>query len=137
MSALIAGAASGLLMASVFISFGAIMLLPFVKDPPPGLRALFNRVSPFALVMSVTLLAYPVWGTVGAVAGLLYRVSLEEPPRGGLGSPNLVFTLAIVVLAVMVAAPLAWLLRRVVTGVLAMAATFTGVFGWLLPYFAG
>ena len=86
--------------------------------------------------MGVVVLAYPVWGGVGAVAGLLFWVSQREAPGGGLGSSNLVFTLAIVVVAAMLAAPLGLLLRRVVAGVLALAVAFMGLFGWLLPFLA-
>ena len=136
MSAVIAGAASGLLMASVFVAVGAIMLFVYVKDPPPGFRALLGRFSPSKMVMSFVIFAYPVWAVVGAIAGLLYNAS-QDSSGTGLGSPNLAFTLAVVVLAVMVAVPLGLVLRRVATGVVGMAALFVGVFGWLMPALAG
>jgi hypothetical protein len=70
------------------------------------------------------------------VAGLLYRISDAEAPGGGLGSPNLVFTVAMLVVAIMMATPLAILLRRVAPGVAAMTLLFVGIFGWLLPFMA-
>ena len=70
------------------------------------------------------------------IIGVLYLVSVEQAPGGGLGSPNLAFTAAVVVIGAAMAAPFALLLRRVVAGVVAIALAFIGVFGWMLPYFA-
>ena len=136
MSAVIAGAASGLLMASVFVAVGALMLFPYVKDPPPRFRLLMERFSPSKIVMSTVIFSYPVWAVVGAVAGLLYKAS-QDSSGTGLGSPNLAFTLSVLVLAAMIAVPLGLLLRRVAAGVAAMTVVFAGVFGWLMPLLAG
>ena len=137
MSDLIAGAASGLLMASVFVGVTPIMLFFLAKDPSPFLRSVLDKVPPIAITMALVVLAYPTWSVIGAIIGVLYRVSATEAPGGGIGSPNLAFTLSITVAAVMMAAPLMFLLRRVVLGVAALALTFAGVFGWLLPLLAG
>ena len=137
MNMVVAGAASGLLMASVFVGAGVIMLFVIVKDPPPGFGPLFERVPPGTLVLSGVVMAYPVWGIIGAVMGLLYKISTEQAPGSGIGSPNLVFTLGVVVVSVMMSAPFVVLLWRVVAGVLAIAVSFTAIFGWFLPFFAG
>ena len=136
MTSVVAGAASGLLMASVFVGAGVLMLFAAVKDPSPASRAILERLRPGRLVMSGVLLAYPVWGIVGVVMGLLYRISSEQAPGGGLGSPNQVFTLAVIAVAVALAGPFAVVLRRVLAGVLAIGVAFIGLFGWFLPYFA-
>ena len=68
--------------------------------------------------------------------GLLYRTSTIEAPGGGLGTPNLVYTLAIVIVALAFVAPLAFLLRRVLAGLAVLTLTFIGIFGWLLPFVA-
>ena len=133
----IAGTASGLLMASIFICAGAMMLFVIVKDPPPGFAPILERFPPGAIVLSVTVMAYPVWGIIGAVMGLLYKISIEQAPGSGIGSPNMVFTLGVVVVSVMMAAPFVILLWRVVAGVLAIAISFIALFGWFLPFFAG
>ena len=134
---IIAGTASGLLMASIFICAGVMMLFVIVKDPPPGFRPILERFPPGALVLSVTVMAYPVWGIIGAVMGLLYKISIEQAPGSGIGSPNMVFTLGVVVVSVMMSAPFVILLWRVVAGVLAIAVSFIVLFGWFLPFFAG
>jgi hypothetical protein len=132
----VAGVFSGLLMASATVAIGPIMLFYLAKDPSPFFRALLLRIPPVYMTMGLVVLAYPTWIAVGAVAGLLYGISDVEAPRGGIGSSNLLFTLAILVVAIMMAPPLAILLRKVVLGVAAMTVLFVGIFGWLLPFMA-
>ena len=136
MTTMLVGAASGLLMASIFVCAGALTLFPLVRDPSPQFRALMDRTPPGTMVIGLTVLAFPVWGIIGAIIGVLYLISVEQAPGGGLGSPNLAFTAAVVVIGAAMAAPFAVLLRRVVAGVMAVALAFIGVFGWMLPYFA-
>ena len=133
---LIAGAASGLFMASVFISVGPVVLFFLAKDPPPALRAIMARVSSMTLVMGIVVLSYPTWAVFGAAMGLLYRASAGTDPSGALGSPNIAFTAAVVIAAAILWVPPAILLRRVMLGVVALAVTFMGVFGWLMPLLA-
>jgi len=136
LSELIAGAASGFLMASMFIGAGMMMLFSIVKNPSPAFKSIFQKFPPAGIAMFVVVLAYPTWGIIGAVMGLLYKVSVEQTPGGGIGSPNMVFTLGIMVAALLMAAPFMILLRQVLSGVLAITAMFIGIFGWFLPYFA-
>ena len=136
MSYVIAGATSGLFMASVFISIGPVMLFFLAKDPAPALRAVMARVSSMTFVMGIVVLSYPTWAVFGAAMGLLYRASEGSDPSGGLGSPNIAFTAAVVVAAAILSVPPAILLRRVLLGVVGLTATFMGVFGWLMPLLA-
>ena len=136
MNALVAGAATGMMMASVFVCAGVIMLFSIVRDPPPGLRAVLDRFPPGYYVLPAVVLSYPVWGAIGVIMALLFTISSERAPGAGIGSPNLVFTAAVLIATVMLAAPVALLLRRVLPGILTIVLAFVGVFGWLLPYFA-
>ena len=136
MSEMVAGAASGMLAASVFVCAGVLMVFSLVKDRPRSVLPIMGKLSPGRLVMSGVFLAYPTWAVIGAVMGLLYRIADEQVPGSGFGSPILVFTLSVVVATLMLAAPVAILLRRVVVGVLAITLAVVGVFGWFLPYFA-
>jgi hypothetical protein len=135
MTVVIAGSASGFIMALVFAAAGAVMLFSIAKDPPPAFRLIFEKFRPATLGMAMVTLGYPVWGIIGTLMGLLYRISSEEAPGPGMGSPNMVFTLAVVAMAVMMAAPFAVLLRRHLVGVLIIALAFMGLFGWFLPFF--
>ena len=65
---------------------------------------------------------------------VLYSISVEQLPGGGIGSPNQAFTLAVLVVTVAMAAPFLVLLRRRAAGVVAIGLGFTGVFGWLPPF---
>ena len=125
----------GLLMASVFITVGEIMLFLLYKNRTPEMEPFFERMSPSSLALGIVAVAYPAWGGIGAMLALLYLISVREAPGGGLGSPNLVFTLAVLVVTLLMVAPIAILLRRAILGVLALTLTFVGLFGWLLPYF--
>ena len=136
MSSIIAGAAGGLLMASVFVCTAMLMLFALVRDTPPGFRPILQKFPPGRLALSVTFLAYPAWGILGVVMGVLYNISTEQAPGSGLGSPNLVFTASVVVVTAMMAAPFFLLLRRLLPGLLTITIAAIGVFGWFLPYFA-
>ena len=126
----------GLLMASVFIALGELMLFFIVKNKPPELRFVIDTMSPSTLAMGIVAIAYPTWGGIGAVTGVLYWISQNEVPGGGIGSPNMVFTIAIVVVSVLMAAPFFVLFRSVLPWMVALTLVFIGLFGWLLPYFA-
>ena len=126
----------GLLMASVFIALGEMMLFFIVKNRPPELQFILDTMSPSSMAIGIVALAYPVWGAIGAVNGVLYQISLNETPGSGIGSPNMVFTLAIVIVSVLMAAPFFVLFRSVLPWVVALTLVFIGLFGWFLPYFA-
>ena len=133
---LIVGAATGFLVASVFVSAGLVVAFTLVRNARPGPDG-FVRSTPAAkLVMPVVILAYPAWGAVGAVLGLVYEAAAESAPGGGLGSPNQTFTIAVLAATAMLAGPAALVFRRVLPGVLVIALAAAGIFGWLLPLLA-
>ena len=136
MSYVIAGVFSGLLMASVTMTVGPMVLFFMAKDPSPGFQRLLDRVPPMRMVMGLLAVSYPLWTIFGAVAGLLYRVSYEAAPGGGLWSPNFVFTLGVLLFAAGVAAPIVVVLRRMPVGASVLILVFAGNFGWLLPFMA-
>ena len=136
MSELIAGMTLGLLMASVFICASMLMLFFAVKNATARGESPFGERSPMVVALGVVAIAYPGWAAVGALCGVLYRISVEQAPGGGLGSPNLVYTLGVAAAVLLLAAPFAVLLRRLLVGVLALTLFAVGVFAWFLPYYA-
>jgi hypothetical protein len=86
--------------------------------------------------MAVVVLAYPVWGAVGLLMGLLFLALQNGIPGGGLGSANLAYSIGVTAAAALLAAPVILLLRRVWQGVVGMAVSSVGIFGWLLPFLA-
>ena len=137
MSEVISGAASGFLMGVVFIGVAAVMMVSLTKDPPPMLKRLWEQVHPVNFTMPVALLSLALWGLVGVISGLLYRISLQEAPGAGLGSPNTVYTLGVVLVTAVMAPPLLYLLRRAIRELLIIMLAFVGIFGWFLPFFSG
>ena len=133
---LIAGMTLGMLMASVFICTVALMLFFIMKSGSPFAGRMIENRSPMVLGLGAVAVAYPAWAAIGGLCGVLYRISMEQAPGGGLGSPNLVYTLAVAVSVLMLAAPLAVLLRRALAGVAVITLAAVGVFGWFLPYYA-
>lgn len=126
----------GMLMASIFITASMLILFFIVKDPPPAAKHVLDKFPPGGLALSIVVVAYPLWGVVGGLMGVLYRISIQQAPGAGIGSPNFFYTLVIVLLTVMAAAPFVVLLRgRTLIGVLVIALAFMGIFGWFYPYF--
>ena len=125
----------GMLMASVFVTVGELMLFFIIKNRPPELKSLLSTMSPSHMAIGIAALSYPVWGTIGAINGVLYQISVKEVPGGGIGSPNMVYTLAIVIASVFMAAPFFVLFRSVLPWIVGLTLIFIGLFGWFLPYF--
>ena len=136
MDALIAGLASGALMASIFVTAGSFMAFAVFRNPSPALAVLLARFPPGGVVMAVVAISYPAWGGAGLILGALYLALRNALPGGGLGSPNLAYSLGVTVAAVMLAAPVLLLLRRVWPGVVSIVVFAVAIFGWLLPYLA-
>ena len=133
---LIAGMTLGMLMASVFICTVAMMLFLLMKSGSPAAARLMEGRRPMVVGLGAVAVAYPAWAAIGGLCGVLYRIILEQAPGGGLGSPNLLYTLCVAVAALLLAAPLAVLLRRALVGVAVITLAAVGVFGWFLPYYA-
>jgi hypothetical protein len=135
-SYLVAGVVSGLLMAAVFLVVVPLMLFFLFKGGPPWFLALTKRVPPMTLMMGLLIVAYPTWALVGIVLGLLLLAAETAVPRNGLGSENLLFTLAVTIGAFALVAPYVVLTRRIAPGPAVLTLTFILVFGWVLPFLA-
>ncbi len=133
---IIAGAFAGLLMAAISVAAGPIILFRMAKNPTPFFRALLGRVPPIYMTMGIVVMAYPVWTVLGVVAGILYSVSAQEAPGGGLGSSNLAYTVAVTAVMVIMTAPFAVLLRNARLSIMVTTLLLVGIFGWLLPFMA-
>ena len=105
MNDLIAGATSGFLIASLFICVSMLMLFFRLKYSLSAEEPLSLTTSPFAVTMSIVVIAYPSWGVIGVIMGLLYKVSVQQMPGEGLGSPNVVFTLGVLFVSLIIAPP--------------------------------
>ena len=130
------GAVLGMLMASVFITVSMFSLFSVLKNRRDKMMPVMEKFPPMTMAMGIVAVSYPTWAVAGGALSLLYWVILQQAPGGGLGSPNLAYTLVVVSTAVLLAAPLAILFRQMLAGVLTITLLFVGLFGWFLPYFA-
>ena len=117
MGTLILGAGIGFLMASVFTMAAVLMLFGAARNTHPALAPIFEKVPPSMLALGTVAVGYPTWGAIGAIMAVLYTISVEQLPGGGIGSTNQAYTLAVVAVALAMAAPFLVLLRRQPAGV--------------------
>lgn len=73
------------------------------------------------------------WTAIGLVLGSAYEVSNAKDGRDGLGSPSIVFTIAMLGLAWVPLPPLVMFSRKFWWLYTIMCALFAGLFGWFLP----
>ena len=133
---LIAGAASGTLMAQTFIMLWCVTAFFIIKDPPPSLVPLLTRFSPGAFVLAVVAVAFPLWGIVGVVLGFLFLALENGIPGDAPGIQNLAYTAGVSAASVFLAAPLVVGVPRLWAGIAATAVSSVGIYGWLLPFLA-
>ncbi len=136
MAILIAGLASGVFMAQVFITVGCVTAFFALKDPPPAIAVMLARFPPGVFVMTIVIFAYPVWGVIGIVSAFLFIALQNAAPGGGLGSPNMVYTVGVSLAAIALALPLTVLAGRLWPGVAGVSLAAIAIFGWMLPLFA-
>lgn len=136
MDILIAGLASGVFMAQLFITIGCITAFFALKDPPPAIGVMLARFPPGVFVMTIVVFAYPVWGVIGIVSAFLFLALQNATPGAGLGSPNLVYTAFVFLASVALALPLIILAKRLWSGVTGITLSVIVIFGWLLPLLA-
>ena len=133
MTTLLAGMASGVLMAKFFILIVSLTAFAALRNPTPGLTALMERFPPGGLVIALVIIAYPVWTIIGIILALVFVALQNGVPGGGLGSPNIAYTSGVSVAGVAIVLPLAIPFRRFWPALVAMCVTGVGTFGWLLP----
>ena len=133
MITLLAGMASGVLMAKFFILIGSLAAFAALRDPTPGITALMERFPPGGLIIALVIMAYPVWTIIGIVLAFLFLALQNGFPGGGLGSPNVAYTAGVSVAGVAIVLPLAIPFRRFWPALVAMYVTGAGTFAWLLP----
>ena len=136
MAILIAGLASGLFMAHVFITVGCVAAFFALKDPPPALAVMLARFPPGVFVISVVIFSFPVWAVIGTVLAFLFIALRNAAPGAALGSPNLAYTAFVSLASLALAVPLMALAGRLWTAVACMTLFAIAIFGWLLPLMA-
>ena len=136
MNALVAGLASGALMAQTFIAVGCLTAFFLLKNPPPSVASVLGRFPPGTLVLAIVAASFPIWGIIGVVLAFLFLALENGYPGGGLGSANVVYSAGVSCAALALALPVLILLRRVWPGVTSITVASALIYGWLLPFLA-
>jgi hypothetical protein len=134
--AIFAGFTAGYLMAIVFTWLGAVMLTHARVHFAFLSQGLAGNLSWVALAVPISIFAFLAWTAVGMILGLLYQGAETEFPESGLGSPNRLFTLVIVLFAAMNLVMVQIPLRRLYWPVIVFAFAFVVSFGWIMPHIA-
>ena len=79
------------------------MLFFAYKNRTQGMESFFEKYPPTTLALAIVALSYPTWAAIGALISIIYIITLEQVPGGGICSPNVIFTLAIIIVAFMMA----------------------------------
>ncbi len=136
MSEVLAGLVCGYILALVSTPLVALTLLNMRARFPAVERTVPSQVPLLALAVVIHGFTIMMWTALGMVFGLILSGIEERVPEGGLGSPNGVFTLVVLLWTVVASAPIIMLLRPVRRQAAAMAILFALLFGWLMPYLA-
>jgi len=136
MEEVFAGFVSGYIMALIFSGLVALMIVQARSRFPYLARAIAANISVVALAVPISLIAFLLWTAFGMCLGLLYRYVLDEAPGGGLGSPNLLYTVLIISFAGLTLAAIVGAFRRLPWQVAVMGLSFIALFGWVLPRLA-
>ncbi len=133
-SAVILGAALGMLVNSLFIGWVALSLKSLTPDLEAVRRRFFPGATLTALMLAIVGASLLFWPLVGALYGLVYGLWRASGPQFGLGSPMWPYSLTVVISAFGLFGR--FLLRpgtRLTTTV--WVILYSGIFGWLLPWF--
>ena len=135
-------------MAEVFSGFVVGFAISIVVAPLAAWRLISSnarsgfaqRLAPpgtnfVALSVVLHLVAVLTLTAIGMILGMILLALEDRRPDGGLGSPNVIYTIIVVAFTAVAVIPLLILpaLRRYL---LACAAVFVALFGWTMPWLA-
>jgi hypothetical protein len=134
--AVLAGFITGYTMGIVFTGAAAVLLVRLRRRFAVLEYAISPTLSPLAVAVPVSLMAFLLWTAVGMVLGVVFYALEDIAPRGGLGSPNLAFTMFVLASALLPTAPWLYLFRAVRQPLAAAIVFYIALFGWALPHLA-
>jgi hypothetical protein len=136
-------------MAEVFSGFVCGFALSIIATPPFALWVLNARERvPFIRKavpqgMPLTLLSVPIasffsllWTGLGLIYGMVLFAAENAHPDGGLASPNRLYTLFVLLTAVIIFLPFYALIPSARRLALFLVFIYVGMFGWATPWLA-
>ncbi|MHB8377358.1 MAG: hypothetical protein ACYDEB_10445 [Dehalococcoidia bacterium] len=135
MAAVLAGFVVGYGVAVLVAPLGAIALVRSNRRSGLAQRIAPPGTSVVALSVVVHFAAIVVFTAIGLVLGMALAGLEGRRPQGGLGSPNLVYTVIVIALTCIIVLP-AFAVPPLRRPAAAAALVFAGAFGWALPWLA-
>ena len=132
--AIISGALLGLLMASVFVSGGALIITQYITPDSSVIKFFNSRRRPTFVILLLIGIIYMLWSVVGIIHGAAFVLIGKINSLNGLGSPNLIFTLLTLILPGFVILIIAYTKKPALLKTLPIILIFVGIFGWMMPY---
>ncbi len=136
-------------MAEVFAGFVCGFVLSIIATPPFAVWVVSARDAiPFIRNavpkgMSITLLSVPiaslfflVWTGLGLIFGMVLFSANHSQPHGGLGSPNLLYTVIILITAFVIFFPFFVVSRSAWRFFLFLLVSYVALYGWATPILA-
>jgi hypothetical protein len=136
-------------MEEVFSGFVCGFAFSIIATPPFALWVLKSRNDiPFIRSavpagMSLTLLSVPIasfffliWTALGLAFGMVLIAANNSHPQGALGSPNLLFTVIVIITSFVVFFPFFAFVRSARRLAVFLAVSFVVLFGWATPILA-
>ena len=136
MAEVFAGFVMGYAFSLLFTAVAAMMVIEARSQVPYLSRAIAPNISALQLAVPISLLAFLSWTLVGLLLGVLYRAARINLSGGGLGSPNWLFTLAVLITTIAFLAVVLYAWRRLRWQVALTAVAFAAMFGWGMPHLA-
>ena len=136
MDTIIAGAASGLLFASVSIAFGCFAIFVMYRNGIPAIQDIFNTSTPSKIIFSSIMVWNPTCVVIGIMFALLFQYLADTNPGPGFLSPNMFYTFFVIAISVLLILICHRFLNIVFRPMLAIVTVFLLIFGWLIPYLA-
>ena len=96
MNILIAGAASGLLFASMSVAFGCFAIFVMYRNGIGAINDLFSTSAPSKIILSSLMVWNPTCVVIGILFALLFSYLSDIRPGSGLFSPNFFYTFFVI-----------------------------------------
>ena len=124
------GILGGALMGMIFVVH---LSATFALHPPTVVRNRSPESTLVPLVAAMSLFAVLIWLGAGVGAAVGFDAARTKLSISAPGMPSVVYTAAVVGLAVLLVPLLLFLTRARVAHVVVELALFAGIFGWLVP----
>ena len=136
MNTLIAGAASGLLFASLSIAFGCFAIFVMYKNRIDPINQIFDTLAPSKIILASIMVWNPTCVVIGILFALLFSYLSDIKPGAGLLSPNFFYTFFVIGISFLSLVISHKFLSLIFRPMLGIVGGFLSIFGWLIPYLA-